>query len=295
MYVVFLVALMITGYSFQSLFTRLYSASYAGQDAAKAPTVFSVCYGVFVAAASFALGGMSFRPSVPTLLLGLLTAGFLLLYNTSMIEAGNRGSYSFVIVSSMIGGILVPLAVGLLFMGENLNLLQIGAVAMMLLSLYLMNGGNLSFKGASKAYYVWCALLFLANGMYGVLLNLQAQVMSGAERTEMLTIVYVCSALAAALPEIARGKGRELAQGFKMGKKAALYLFICCASATGAANLLLYILTLMESSILYTIDNGGVLVLSILYSFILFKERPETKKIIGMALAVASIVLISLP
>ena len=290
-----LVALMILFFSFQSLFTRLYSASYAGPDAGKATPVFSVCYSVFIAAASFLLGGMTFAPSWQTILLGLLNAGMLVLYNTSIIEAGNRGSYSFLMVASMFGGILVPMAIGLLFLGETLSGLQIVAVVMMLISLVLMNVRTISFKGASKSYYLWCIALFFANGLYGAILNLQAEVMDGAQRTEMLTILYLFSALAAIGMEVFRGQGKQLLDGFKMGKKSALFMVITCVSATAAANLLLYILTLMSSSVLYTIDSGAVLVLSILYSLVLFKEKPTWEVVLGMAIAVASIVLINIP
>lgn len=295
MSLVALVTLMIVFFSFQSLFTRLYSAHYAGADAAKATPVFSVCYGVFIAAASFLLGGMSFAPSWQTVLLGVVNAGMLILYNTSIIEAGNRGSYSFLMVASMFGGILVPMAVGLLFMGETLSGLQIVAVVMMLLSLVLMNVRTISFKGASRSYYLWCIALFFANGLYGAINNLQTQVMDGAQRTEMLTILYLCSALAVVVSECARGQGRELARGFRMGKKAGIFLLITCLSATAAANLLLFILARMDSSVLYTIDSGAVLVLSILYSLILFKEKPTWEQIAGMVTAVASIVLINIP
>ena len=295
MVLVCLVALMILFFSFQSLFTRLYSANYAGPDASKATPVFSVCYGVFIAAASFFLGGMTVAPSWQTILLGVLNAGMLILYNTSIIEAGNRGSYSFLMVASMFGGILVPMAIGLLFLGESLSGLQIIAVVMMLVSLVLMNVRSISFKGASKAYYLWCIALFFANGLYGAILNLQAEVMDGAQRTEMLTILYLCSALAAVGMEVFRGQGKALKDGFKMGKKAALFVVITCLSATAAANLLLYILTQMSSSVLFTIDSGAVLVLSILYSLVLFKEKPTWEVVVGMAIAVASIVLINIP
>lgn len=290
-----LVALMILFFSFQSLFTRLYSASYAGPDASKATPVFSVCYGVFIAAASFLLGGMTFAPSWQTILLGLINAGMLVLYNTSIIEAGNRGSYAFLMVASMFGGILVPMAIGLLFLGETLSGLQIVAVLMMLASLVLMNVRTISFKGASKSYYLWCIALFFANGLYGAINNLQTQVMDGAQRTEMLTILYLFSALAAIAMELFKSEGKQLAQGFKMGKKSAIFMVITCVSATAAANLLLYILTLMSSSVLYTIDSGAVLVLSILYSLVLFKEKPTWEVVLGMVIAVASIVLINIP
>ena len=290
MVLVGLVALMILFFSFQSLFTRLYSANYAGPDASKATPVFSVVYGVFIAVASFVVGGMTFAPSWQTILLGLLNAGMLVLYNTSIIEAGNRGSYSFLMVASMFGGILVPMAIGQFFLGETpLTGLQITAVLMMLASLVLMNVRTISFKGASKSYYIWCLALFFANGLYGAINNLQTVVMDGAQRTEMLT------ALAAIGMEAFRGQGKQLVEGFKMGKKSAIYLIITCLSATAAANLLLYILTLMESSILYTIDSGAVLVLSIIYSLVLFKEKPTWEQVVGMVIAVASIVMINIP
>ena len=257
--------------------------------------MFSVCYGVFIAAASFLLGGMTFAPSWQTILLGLLNAGMLILYNTSIIEAGNRGSYSFLMVASMFGGILVPMAIGLIFLGETLSGLQIVAVLMMLVSLVLMNVRSISFKGASKSYYLWCIALFFANGLYGAINNLQTQVMDGAQRTEMLTILYLCSALAVIITECVKGQGKQLLSGFKMGKKSVLFMVITCLSATAAANLLLYILTLMSSSVLYTIDSGAVLVLSIIYSLVLFKEKPTWEQVVGMGIAVASIVLINIP
>ncbi|MGN0779257.1 MAG: EamA family transporter [Aristaeellaceae bacterium] len=295
MVLVCLVTLMIVFFSFQSLFTRLYSANYAGPATSNATSVFSVCYGVFVAAASFFLGGMSFAPSWQTVLLGLLNAGMLILYNTSIIEAGNRGSYSFLMVASMFGGILVPMAVGVLFLGEQLTGLQIMGVVLMLISLVLMNMQSISLKGASKSYYVWCIALFFANGLYGAINNLQTQVMDGAQRTEMLTILYLGSALAVIAMEAMRGKGRQLLEGFRMGRKSWLYVIIACVSATAAANLLLYILTQMESSILYTIDSGAVLVLSMLYALVLFKEKPSKEQAVGMAAAVVSIVLMNIP
>ena len=50
----------------------------------------------------------------------------------------------------------------------------------------------------------------------------------------------------------------------------------------------------MKSSILYIIDNGGVLVVSILYSLILFKESPKGEQVLGMCMAVTSIALINM-
>lgn len=290
----FAVAIMVVFYSFQSLFTRLYSANYEGPDKNQSTTIFSICYGVFIGLATWIVGGFTFSPSWQTVGLGVMNALMLMLYNASMIESGNRGSYSFLMISSMFGGIMVPLVIGVAFMGETITALQGAAIALMLISFVVMNARGISFKGASGAYYLWCFLLFLSNGLYAAVMNIQTTVMGGAERTEMLTILFLTSALIVAGTQLVKGRGHEMIQGFKMGKKAALFLLICCASATAAANLLMYNLTQMEASILYTIDNGGVLVLSVLYSLILFKERPRWEQWLGIAMALTSIVLINI-
>ncbi len=288
------ILMMILTFSFQSLFTRLYSASYPAEKAEQATNVFSVGFGLFVAAASLAVGGFSFSPSWQTVLLGLLTAGSLFLYNTAMIEAGNRGSYSFLMIAAMFGGILVPMFVGVCFLGESLAAHQIFAVVLMLVSLVLMNIRGIEFKGNTKAYYLWCIALFFANGLFGTLMNLQAKVMNGAQRTEMLTILYGASALAAGVMGCMGGKAGALREGFKMGKKAWIFLLLTCLSATAAANLQLFILSKMDSAIYYTISDGSVLVVSILFSLVLFKERPRWEQVLGMVTAVGSIVLINI-
>ena len=50
----------------------------------------------------------------------------------------------------------------------------------------------------------------------------------------------------------------------------------------------------MNASVLYTIDNGGALVLSMLYSCILFKEKLSLPQGIGIALSMVSIIALNL-
>ena len=79
-----------------------------------------------------------------------------------------------------------------------------------------------------------------------------------------------------------------------MGKKAALFALGSCVVATLASNMLMYLLGLMNTSVLYTIDNGGVLVMSAICSCVFFKEKLHWNQILGIALAAISIVMISL-
>ena len=72
------------------------------------------------------------------------------------------------------------------------------------------------------------------------------------------------------------------------------FLALTCLAVFTALNMLMVVLSMINPAILYTIDNGGVLVLSVLYSRILFKEKLSPAQIAGIVLAAVSIVMLSL-
>ena len=289
----FLIFLVVVVFTLQSLFLKLFSASYASKDAAATSTVFSVAYGLFVGAVTLAVAGFRFAPSPVTLLLGALNAVALFGFNLSMIQASRLGSYSFQMLSSLFGGILVPMIYGAAVLGEALTAMQLAAVGLMLVSFVLMNLRGLTFRGSSPAFLMWCGILFLSNGFYGVLMNEQQYRMAGAQRNEMIMLTFFGMACLTAVIQLFRDP-KLLITGFRMSKKSALFLILCCAVAALGAHMTLYILTLVDQTILYTADNGGVLVLSVILSRVLFREKLTRWQLVGIALATASIVMLSL-
>lgn len=289
-----LLVLLVLFYTFQSLFTRMFSLNYAGPDASQSTSVFAICFGGFIGLATLIFRGFHFAPAWQTVLWGIANAFMLWLYNVSLIESGNRGSYAFLMIASMFGAIVVPLFVDVVFMGETLTMLQSVAIVLMLVSFVVMNLRGLSLKGASGAYYMWCGLLFMANGLYATIMNLQEGMMGSEQSSEMIVITYCGTALIVTLFHLLRGQAKQLFDGFRMGKKAALFALGSCVVATLASNMLMYLLGLMNASVLYTIDNGGVLVMSAVCSCLFFKEKLHLNQIIGIVLATVSIVLISL-
>ncbi len=288
-----LVALMVFLFSLQALFLRLFSGHYDNPDSTLTSSVFSVTYGTFAGLVTLALAGFRFAPSPVTLGLGALNALMLLTYTTAMIQAGRCGSYSFQMISVLFGGILVPMLCGALFLGESLTAFQVAAVALMLTSLVLMNLKGLSLRGNSARFLLWCLALFLSNGFYGVIMNLQQARMNGAQRNEMIVLTFFGMAALYAVIQLARNP-KALKAGFHMSKKPALILLVCCTVATAAVHLMLYLLTKVDETVLYTIENGAVLILSVLYSRFLFHERLNRVQLAGIALAVISIVMLSL-
>ena len=287
-----LVAVMTILFSFQSLFCKMFSEKYDSGSAAMTSTVFSIAYGAFAGVATLIIAGFHFAPSPVTLACGVANAVTLLVYNTAMIQASRSGSYSFQMICMLFGAIVLPLFHTVLFLGGSLSVMQLTAIAMMLASFVLMNLKGLTLKDSSGKFLLWCAALFISNGMYSIMLNLQQLSMQGAQRNEMIILSYLGMSILYAATQIARDK-KALLDGFKMKKEPLMYLLLCCICATIAVHLVLYVLTLVDATVLYTIDNGGVLVLSVLYSRILFKEKLSPAQIAGIALATVSIVMLS--
>lgn len=275
-------------FSFQSLFCRLYASARGGEGAIPFAVLYALIVGIFTLAAN----GFSFRPSGTTLILGLLNALMILLFNISMVRAGALGSYAFLMVCMLSGGILVPMVYDILYVGASLDALGIAGVAAMLAAFVLMNLDG--FRGEkSGKYLLWCALLFVVNGLYGIIMHLQQHLMAGAQREEMIVTTFLGMALGTAGFELLIRR-RAFLGSLRMCPRAVIYLLISSVCATLAVNLLLYAMGKINLTVLNVVNNGGVLALSAGYALALFRERPAPRAIAGLVLAGASIVVLSL-
>ncbi len=278
-------------YSFQTLFCTLFNNKYTGKKENASP-VFCILESIAIALFTWAWIGFKFELSPMTLLFGVLNAVALYGYNTSLIKAGSKGSYAFMNVSLLFGGIIVPLLYTTVFLGDNLKWYQYLAICFMLVSFILMNYKEMKLKNTHWSYYVFCALLFICNGMYGTLLKMQSDY-NVNQKNEMIILTYGIMGIIAFV-QLAVKEKKDTFSAFKMTKKAVLPLVLCLASAALAINILVLVIPMVNTAVLYTVENGGVLFLSAVYSFIFFKEKPGVATILGMIIAAVSITVLSL-
>lgn len=272
----------------QSLFCRMYTSAQNGRGAVQ----FSVLYAFLAGVCTLAIGGFRYAPSGTTLLLGALNAVMLLTYNIAMVYAGNLGSFAFLMIGVLSGGILVPMAYDLIFLGTRLNAWQIAAVAMMLVSFVMMNRDGLSGK-KSGAYLAWVGVLFLVNGLYGTLMGLQQNAMEFTQRSEMIVTTYLGTAVIGTLFSLVRERS-EFFRGFRMSGRAAAFLVTSALCCTGSVNLLLYAMKLVRLTVLNATVDGGVLMLSAGLAYFVFREKMTAWKIAGIGLAAVSVILLSI-
>ena len=112
--------------------------------------------------------------------------------------------------------------------------------------------------------------------------------MNETESAEMIVCTFLSSAVFAfALLMIQAGK--SALPSFRQNTKSAIFVTAASVSAAAAVNLLMYALSLVNVAVLYAMDNGGVLLVSVLWSVVILKEKIGRNKIIGLVLALIAI------
>ena len=56
----------------------------------------------------------------------------------------------------------------------------------------------------------------------------------------------------------------------------------------------MYVLSLVNVAVLYAMDNGGVLIVSVLWSALVLKEKLSRKKLVGLVLSIAAVFALSI-
>ena len=274
-------------YSFQSLFCRMYTNARDGEGA----TQFSVVYSAFAGICTLAVNGFSYAPSRITVLLGLINALMLLTYNVSMVKCGTLGSYAFMMICVLSGGILVPMIYDALYLNFTFSALQIAAVLLIIAAFVVMNLDGIREKKNLK-FLMWCAILFVVNGLYGVFMNLQQTLMNFTQRDEMIITTFLGMGIMTAIFELIF-HGKRFIGGFRMEKRAVVPMVLSSISATFAVNMLMWVMKSANITVLSVVNNGGVLVFSAIFAFTVFKEKMERNTLIGILMACASIVMLS--
>lgn len=281
-----LVLLLILLYSFQSGFANMFQRSYPG-DKRYASQVYSVFYGLIVSAATLVFAGFSFHPSVTTVILGVINGAILVTYNSMLIRASASGPFSVVMIFNLSGGILIPMVWSIVVDRLPLSPLQYAAIALMLVSFVFLNREDKKTP-VSAGFLMYTLLLGLANGIYGTLLNVQKNLLNESENAEMIVCTFLSSAVFAFVLLLLQA-GREALSGFRQNVRSALYVTAASVSAAAAVNLLMHALGLVNVAVLYAMDNGGVLLVSVLWSTVILKEKLGKPKLIGLILAVIAI------
>jgi drug/metabolite transporter (DMT)-like permease len=288
MYLVFVIALVILLYTMQSLFTRFYTDNYPGDQSLTTP-VFAVVCGFIVTVVSFIFSGFSFKCGWITVLLGVINAVVLYAYDAFIIKASATGPYSLLMTFSLTGGIVVPAIVSWISNPAGFSFVQLAAILIIFASVLMIttkkeDGESKDEHKKHRTFFlIICTLLGLANGLYGVLLNLQQEITGVSEKEEMVAVTFIGAAVISLVQLLIKEKKNTL-KAFRQTKLSLTFLLLSAGVSALAINALVIALEGVNETVVYTFDNAGVLLLSAIASAVFFKEKLSKLNIAGCLL-----------
>lgn len=285
--------IMIALYTGQNFFCKKFSFSYKGDESHATP-VLTIVGGLIVAAVSFAFSGFVFKAGPITLLLGIINAFALYGYNYFILKASATGPYSVLIVFTIFGGISMPSIAKWIGFGKIMSGPAICFLVLILLSVYLMSikpkdENREKLDRISPAFLIYSICLAICNGTYATILAVQQEITGESEKEGLIIVTFTLGAIISLISLAVRKA--DIKQAMKQTKQSLTHLLIYAFCAAFAVNSLVIILLLeIDTGVLYTVQNAGVMLMSVVLSLICFKEKLTKVNTIGCIIMTASLV-----
>lgn len=210
-----------------------------------------------------------------TALCALASALNSLLYTVCSLKALSKINLSLYSLFSMLGGMLLPFLLGLIFYGEDLTVGKVVCVIFIGVALALSVSGKVRSKG--MIYYIG---IFILNGMSGVIAKLfesAPYLKTGAAGFSILSTATTALISGMILLVIRRRH--------PWPKRKAAVFALCGGLFSPVANFLLLIaLAVLPASTQYPMVTGGVMIVSTVFAMII-GQKPSKRELLAVFLS----------
>lgn len=270
----------VTMFSFQFLFNGIFEKEYG--NGLRAMFVFSAGSSLVGFLILLIINGFKFEFTWFSLLMAFFASLDSIGYTYFSLKALGRINLSLYSMFSMLGGMILPSVVGILFYNEELTVGKGICYALLMLSLLLS-----SKKGEKKSGYVYYMGVFVLNGMSGVLStifqNAPYEKTSAAGYSMLISLLALVICLLF-LPFV---KGSTE----KLTKKALVSMGGYGVLCRVGNYLLLIALAHLPASAQYPFVTGGVMIISTIIS-LFTKNKPSKREITGVAISFAALIIL---
>ena len=270
----------VTMFSFQFLFNGIFEKEYG--NGLCAMLVFSAGSSLVGFLILLIINGFKFEFTWFSALMAFFAALDSIGYTYFSLKALGRINLSLYSMFSMLGGMILPSVVGIIFYNEELTVGKGICYALLLMSLLLS-----SEKGGKKSGYIYYMGVFMLNGMSGVLSTVfqnapyEKTSAAGYSMLIALTALIICLLF---LPFV-KGSGERLT------KKAVVSMGGYGVLCRVGNYLLLIALAHLPASAQYPFVTGGVMIISTIIS-LFTPNKPSKREITGVAISFAALVIL---
>lgn len=186
--------------------------------------------------------------------------------------------------------ILFSIVYGIAFLGEKATAFTYIGFALLMLSIYFMNGKNVGKRKVTAKWIAAMLISFVGCGGYGIIQRMQQIHYNDACTNEYMIVTLGFSAIVLIVIGAVRERG-GIGAFIKIGG-----LYAAGAGVSnGATNFFALVLnTLIPISIAAPMRSGAKIVISFLVSVLIFRERFEKRQLAGLILGALALIFLNL-
>ena len=221
--------------------------------------------------------------------LSLLT-GFWFIFTYLLMTASTQSSGITITSLSSKLSVVLPTLAGVLIFHQRLNLKVAAGIALALVALVLVLGGDgKTSDNDRKINWLLPVLIFFGTGTGDILMKLNEQHNTGHNMGFMIAFIYLIATLFGIMLvayDLIRGKSKWQSKNLLGGIVLGVINFF-------STFCVFHAMRYFDNVVLFPIYNIGVECLTALIGWLLFKEKLSWKNYLGLAIAIVAVVLIT--
>ena len=221
--------------------------------------------------------------------LSILTGFWFIFTYLLMTASTQRSGVTITSLSSKLSVVLPTLA-GVILFSEKLNLVATMGIVLALVALVLVVGGKETKDKTNKINWLLPVLIFFGTGTGDILMKLTEQKNAAPDMSFMIAFIYFIAMLFGILIvvfDLIRGKSKWQWKSAVGGIGLGVINFFSTFCVYQAMRC-------FDNVVLFPIYNIGVVSLTALTGWLLFKEKLTWKNYLGLAIAIIAVILITL-
>ena len=216
---------------------------------------------------------------------------FILIFNLMAITT-QRSGLSVVSVSTKMS-VVIPIAFGLFYYNENAGLLKISGIILALIAVYLVSVKDNTSKLVSKNELLFPILVFLGSGIIDTTIKyLETSYVEQDDISLFSAVIFLTAFVIGisilmfkVLRKNEKIKFKNLVGGLALGIPNYYSIYFLVKALRNPQ---------LESSVVFTLNNVGILICAVLLGILFFREKLSRKNWLGFFLALISIICIAI-
>ena len=220
--------------------------------------------------------------------LSLLT-GFWFIFTYLLMTASTQRSGVTVTSLSSKLSVVLPILAGVIMLGEKLNFVAALGIVLALVALVLVLGGKKESGDKNHRKWLLPVCIFFGTGTGDILMKITEQQNSGDDLGFMIAFIYFVALIFGVIIviwDIVRGKSKWQWKSALGGIGLGVINFFSTSSVYHAMRS-------FDNVVLFPIYNIGVVSLTAVIGWLVFKEKLTLKNYIGLIIAVIAVILIT--